>query len=187
MMSSRLERTPSRLRRLLIALSALGLVGVSVSATVPPSRGQTQSHPQPSSPVQAGCLAQVGYGIDAPHLQAGRDYVAGQLLVGLHHWPDEGQTPPLALPQGGRVANQIADLALLLEFPNEPAAQAAIRDLCQDPNVSCIERNGFVSIASSIPASSPSTESGQPDVGSGVETDCSDEACHKEDHSGRSQ
>lgn len=87
----------------------------------------------------------LGYGFD-PGLVAGKDYVAGQLIIGLK----EGMTTQ-ALHQtvttlGGRVSKVIHGTALLMEFPSEAASVAAVPALSARPEVLFIERNGFLSI-----------------------------------------
>ena len=87
----------------------------------------------------------LGYGF-APGLVAGKDYVAGQLIIGVK----EGMTTQ-ALHQtvatlGGRVSKEIHGTAVLMEFPSETAAVAAVPSLSARPEVLFIERNGFMRI-----------------------------------------
>jgi hypothetical protein len=98
------------------------------------------------TPAIAAEQAKAGYGIGASALVPGRDYVIGQVIVGPRRWGREGEAPRLSLPPEGRVLRVIHGTALLLEFPSEEAALAAIPTLLADPNVSFVERNGFLHI-----------------------------------------
>jgi hypothetical protein len=109
------------------------------------------------TPAIAAAQAKAGYGIGASALIPGRDYVIGQVIVGLHWWGRKGETPTAALPHGARVLRVIHGTALLLEFPSEQAALEAIHTLVADPNVSLVERNGFLNIP---PRVSPGTNAG---------------------------
>jgi subtilisin family serine protease len=87
----------------------------------------------------------LGYGFD-PGLVAGKDYVAGQLIIGVK----EGMTTQ-ALHQtvatlGGSVSKEIHGAAVLVEFPSETAAVIAVPSLSARPEVLFIERNGFLRI-----------------------------------------
>jgi hypothetical protein len=98
------------------------------------------------TPAIAAEQAKAGYGIGSSTLVPGQDYVIGQVIVGLHWWGREGEAPRITLPPEVRVLRMIHGTALLLEFPSEEAALAAIPTLLADPNVSFVERNGFLHI-----------------------------------------
>lgn len=102
---------------------------------------------QIAPPPEAG-KSKLGYGF-APGLVSGRDYVAGQLIVGfkagvgLHATVDVLR---VASASQGRMAKEIAGQALLLEFPSEQAVLRAVKQLIALPEVAFVERNGFMSI-----------------------------------------
>lgn len=102
--------------------------------------------------------AKAGYGIGVSGLAAGRDFVENQVIIGLKQWGKEGKTQRFAMPAGGRVVGVIHGSAVLLELPDEATAAKAIRALLADPNVSFVERNGFVSIP---PMPAPPAKNGQ--------------------------
>lgn len=87
----------------------------------------------------------LGYGF-APGLVAGKDYVAGQLIVGLKEGMSTQATHQTITTLGGRVSKQIHGTALLVAFPSEAKAGAAVSSLAARPDVVFIERNGFFRI-----------------------------------------
>lgn len=87
----------------------------------------------------------LGYGF-APGLVAGKDYVAGQVIVGVKEGLSTQTISQTVATQGGRVSKEIPGAALLVEFPSEAAAVAAVNSLLARPEVLFIERNGFMSI-----------------------------------------
>jgi thermitase len=93
-------------------------------------------------PVAKGKL---GFGF-APGLVAGKDFVAGQLIVGMQEGATIQAVRSAAAAQRGRVAKEIAGQALLLEFDAEAAAAGAVHQLLATPEVAFVERNGFMSI-----------------------------------------
>jgi hypothetical protein len=95
-----------------------------------------------SMPATSAAQAKAGYGIAAPGLKAGQDYVAGQVIVGLRPGAS------FKVPPQAKVVEQIPGTALLLEFSAEEIALQAIPGLLADPHVSFVERNGFLSIPS---------------------------------------
>lgn len=92
----------------------------------------------------------LGYGFE-PGLVAGKDYAAGQLIVGLKEGVSTQSVAQAASALGGRVAKQIEGTALLLQFSSEAAVEAAIGTLVARPDVSFVERNGIVSIPPTKP------------------------------------
>jgi hypothetical protein len=103
-------------------------------------------------PDTSAARAKASYGIGAPGLLAGRDYVAGQVIVGL--LPGAS----LKVPPQARVVGQIPGTALLLELPSEETVFQAIPGLLANPHVSFVERNGFLRIP---PLASPKQKDGQ--------------------------
>lgn len=97
-------------------------------------------------PTTSWAQAQRGYGIDAPSLVAGRDYVASQVIVGLRRVGARSRPPSFTPPAQGQIVGVIHGTAFLLQFPNERAALKAILALLADLNVSFVERNSFMSI-----------------------------------------
>lgn len=87
----------------------------------------------------------LGYGF-APGLVAGKDYVAGQLIVGLKEGMGTQAAQQAITTLGGQVSKQIHGTALLVEFPSETAAVLAVPSLAARPEVLFIERNGFLRI-----------------------------------------
>lgn len=93
---------------------------------------------------QAGPIkGKLGYGFE-PGLTAGKDFVAGQLIVGLKDGMSINGLAQAAA--GGKVVKEIAGTAVLLAFDSEGAAQAAVGTLIRRPEVAFVERNGFMSI-----------------------------------------
>jgi hypothetical protein len=93
-------------------------------------------------PVAKGKL---GFGFE-PGLVPGKDFVAGQLIVGVQEGAGIQAVRSAAAAQGGRVVKEIADQALLLEFTTEQEALAAVPPLLATPGVAFVERNGFMRI-----------------------------------------
>jgi hypothetical protein len=87
----------------------------------------------------------LGYGF-APGLVAGKDYVAGQLIIGLKEGMTTQALRQTAAIVGGKVSKEIHGTAVLVEFPSETAAVLAVPSLSARPEVLFIERNGFMSI-----------------------------------------
>lgn len=87
----------------------------------------------------------LGFGFE-PGLVAGKDFVAGQLIVGMQEGAGIQAVRSAAVAERGRVVKEIADQALLLEFNTEAAAVAAAHRLAATPGVAFVERNGFMSI-----------------------------------------
>lgn len=90
----------------------------------------------------------LGFGF-APGLVAGRDYVAGQLIVGVDAADPITSARAIAnLAQrlGGNIGSEIPGSAVLLDFPTENAALKAVDALLALRAVSFIERSGWMGI-----------------------------------------
>ena len=87
----------------------------------------------------------LGFGFD-PGLVAGKDYIAGQLIVGIKKGRSTRGTKIKAGASKGTVVKEIKNVALLLQFPSEDAVIAAANALKKLPSVAFVERNGFMSI-----------------------------------------
>jgi hypothetical protein len=87
----------------------------------------------------------LGFGFE-PGLTPGKDFVAGQLILGLREGAVIQTVRSAAAAQRGRVAKEIAGQALLLVFDTEAAAVAAVPQLLATPGVAFIERNGSMRI-----------------------------------------
>jgi subtilisin family serine protease len=87
----------------------------------------------------------LGFGFE-PGLVAGKDFVAGQLVVGMQEGAGIQAVRSAAVAERGRVVKEIAGEALLLEFDTEAAAVAAAHRLSATPGVAFVERNGFLRI-----------------------------------------
>ncbi|HXG22241.1 MAG TPA: S8 family serine peptidase [Methylomirabilota bacterium] len=98
-----------------------------------------------TSAVAGPISKKLGYGF-APGLVAGKDYIAGQLIVGLKEGGSATTVRQAATRKGGRVNREIRGAALLVEFPSEAAAVGAVDSLAALPDVLFIERNGFMHI-----------------------------------------
>ena len=85
----------------------------------------------------------LGFGFE-PGLVAGKDFVTGQLIVGLQE--GAGIAAVQAAAKGARVAKEIKGQALLLEFGSDDAVVAAVPALLAAPGVAFVERNGFMRI-----------------------------------------
>jgi subtilisin family serine protease len=119
-------------------MTGLMLAGLAVCGALEPSHG---------------AAAKAGYGLSgADSLKEGRDYVSAQVIVGLHRWGTGRSPAPYAVPAGARTIGVIHGNAVLLSFPSEAAARKALPALLADPNVSFVERNGFMSIPPMAPA-----------------------------------
>ena len=102
-----------------------------------------------------GCVAgnqapsaskKLGYGFE-PGLVAGKDYAAGQLIIGFRAGDDMQNIAKAALALGGRVVSERQGSSLLLQFASEAAVEAAAPPLLARPDVVFVERNGFMSIS----------------------------------------
>ncbi len=88
----------------------------------------------------------LGYGF-APGLQARKDFVEGEVIVGLADRGKKDAVVQAAQAMGGMAAKSLEDgSAVLLRFGSEQAAQAAINALQLRREVLFIERNGIVKI-----------------------------------------
>jgi subtilisin family serine protease len=85
-----------------------------------------------------------GYGFDLG-LVAGKDYVSGQLIVGIKEGVNVLGISQAYQTSGGKVLRNIEG-AILLEFPSEQASKDAVEMLTERPDVTFVERNGFMSI-----------------------------------------
>ena len=99
-----------------------------------------------SAAIMAGDLPKdkLGYGFEKG-LVAGKDYVSGQLIVGIKEGMDIQGISQAAQASGGKVAKSIKG-AILLDFTSEQAAKDAVKKLIERPDITFIERNGFMSI-----------------------------------------
>src|SRR4030043_146413 len=99
-----------------------------------------------STAVMAGDLpkSKLGYGFEKG-LIAGKDYVSGQLIVGIKEGVGIQDISQAAQASGGKVAKSIKG-AILLDFTSEQAAKDAVKKLIDRSDVTFIERNGFMSI-----------------------------------------
>jgi hypothetical protein len=109
----------------------------------------------PTPPAGKGKL---GFGFE-PGLVPGKDFVEGQLIVGVQDGMSAQAVRSAAVAQGGRVAKEIAGQALLVEFDSEAAALAAVPQLLATPGVAYVERNGFMRTPPQPPL--PATLKGQ--------------------------
>lgn len=128
---------------LVVAITSLfSLVQAANAAEGSSYADQTSAAVSQQLPEKVRVQALQGYGIGVSGLVAGRDYVAGQLIVGLV----EGRTSQFVASAGASVAGQINGTALLLDFGSELAALKSISALLANKNVSFVERNGIMSI-----------------------------------------
>jgi hypothetical protein len=99
-----------------------------------------------STAVMAGDLpkSKLGYGFDKG-LIAGKDYVSGQLIVGIKEGTSIQGISQAAQASGGKVAKSLKG-AILLDFTSEQAAKDAVKKLIDRSDVTFVERNGFMSI-----------------------------------------
>jgi len=86
----------------------------------------------------------LGYGF-APGLVAGKDFVPGQLIVGIQEGVGTQEIKQAVAASGVQISKEIEG-ALLLQFPSEEAAVAAVSGLLSRPEVIFVERNGFMHI-----------------------------------------
>ena len=86
----------------------------------------------------------LGYGFEQGPV-AGKDYVSGQLIVGVKESVSIQGISQAAQTSGGKVLKNIEG-AVLLEFPSEQAAKDAVEMLTERSDVIFVERNGFMSI-----------------------------------------
>jgi hypothetical protein len=99
-----------------------------------------------STAIMAGELPKnkLGYGFEKG-LVAGKDYVSGQLIVGIKEGMDIQGISQAAQASGGTVVKSIKG-AILLDFTSEQAAKDAVKKLIDRSDVTFVERNGFMSI-----------------------------------------
>jgi len=86
----------------------------------------------------------MGYGF-APGLVAGKDFVAGQLVVGIQEGMGIQELKQGITASGVQISKEIEG-ALLLQFASEEAALSAVSGLIGRPDVAFVERNGFMRI-----------------------------------------
>ena len=77
---------------------------------------------------------------------AGKDYVAGQLIVGLKEGMQTQGATQAARALGGQVVKWIDGKAVLFAFASEAAVGTAVRSLLTRSEVAFVERNGFMSL-----------------------------------------
>ncbi len=97
------------------------------------------------SPVFAKGL---GFGFE-PGLEAGEDYVAGELIVGFHEVYAANAAKSLALAATrlkGQVVNQIPGQAALVRFATDQEVPAAAQALLALPGVAFVERNAIITL-----------------------------------------
>jgi subtilisin family serine protease len=92
--------------------------------------------------------ARLGFASE-PEQSTGRDYVPQELIVGLKEGVSRSSAglERAAVASDGRVKDELQDplnRAVLLKFPSEQAARAAVDELEQRPDVQYVERNGIV-------------------------------------------
>jgi len=99
-----------------------------------------------STAIMAGELpkSKLGYGFEKG-LVAGKDYVSGQLIVGIIEGVYMQGISQAAQASGGTVVKNITG-AILLDFTSEQAAKDAVKKLIDRSDITFIERNGFMSI-----------------------------------------
>jgi len=131
---------------MLILALAGSLVVAACGTDQSPDPSAASQTPEVGSVQTDDCQAQPGFGINTPGLRAGRDFVSAQFLIGLCRWGPAGAPHAVILPPGARIAREIHGIALLVEFPDEAAALAAIPTLLRTPNIRYVERNGIASI-----------------------------------------
>jgi subtilisin family serine protease len=86
----------------------------------------------------------LGYGFKEGPV-SGKDYVPGQLIVGIREGINIQGISQAAQASGGRVVRNIEG-AVLLVFPSEQVAISAVNILTERSDVTFVERNGFMSI-----------------------------------------
>jgi thermitase len=116
-----------------------------------------------STPMPAQAPVARGFGLADGGLTAGRDFVAGEVIVGLHRGMPVTAAHTVAAAATGRVVRRIdgPQPVALVRFADEPHARQAVAALAKQPGVRFIERNGIVSIPP-IPAAA--TKEGRPRV-----------------------
>lgn len=85
----------------------------------------------------------LGFGF-APGLIPGKDYVAGQLIVGYKEGVSTQSIAQTATGLGGQKIQEIKGTAMLLQFASEAVVEAAAPFLIMGSNVLFVERNGIV-------------------------------------------
>jgi hypothetical protein len=98
-----------------------------------------------TGPPPPAAKGKLGFGFE-PGLVAGKDFVEGQLIVGVQDGMSTQAVRAAAVAERGRVAKEIAGQALLVDFDSEAAALAAVPQLLATPGVLYVERNGFMRI-----------------------------------------
>ncbi|MGR8935031.1 MAG: S8 family serine peptidase [Gammaproteobacteria bacterium] len=119
----------------LLAAAVVGMTLVSAS----------QAGDQDAPPLGRNKL---GFGFEKG-LTPGKDYVAGQLIVGIQSGP--GLSAKQAVTDsitalGGNVVKEIEGQTILLSFPSEQALEAAAQQLITLKEVRYVERNGIIRI-----------------------------------------
>ena len=89
-----------------------------------------------------------GFGVAKSGLVPGRDFVPGEVVVGLHRGVPAAAANTIAAAVSGRVARRLDgdDPVALVRFSDEARVQQAIAVLGKQHGVRFIERNGIVSI-----------------------------------------
>lgn len=105
----------------------------------------------------------LGYGF-TPGLVAGRDYVKGQLIVGFKKGMSTYSILKTARISGGKEIKRMQGTAVLLEFPSEEAVKNAACELIRLPNVTFVERNGFMRIPPTPTLPAPPQAPMTPDI-----------------------
>ena len=95
-----------------------------------------------------GGAAERGFGVADSKVVAGRDFVGGEVIVGLHRGMPDAAADAMATAAAGRVARRLGgpDPVALMRFGDEPRAQQAIAALVKEPGVRFVERNGIVRV-----------------------------------------
>ena len=92
-----------------------------------------------------GADKRLGYGFE-PGLVPGKDFVAGQLIVGLKPGMNINEIKLAVSKAGVRVAKEIQG-AVLLEFSSEQDAVKGVAGLLKRSDVAFVERNGIVRLS----------------------------------------
>jgi thermitase len=87
----------------------------------------------------------LGFGFE-PGLEPGKDFVSGQLIVGLRPGISIAGIQKAAGASGGRIAKEIKGEALLLQYPSETEALSSVYSLAKRYDVVFVERNGFMRV-----------------------------------------
>ena len=113
-----------------VVCSLLGLILLAS-----PGEGWSQNRPTKTK---------LGYGF-APGLVAGRDFVAGQLIVGIREGMSTSGVRAMGKSLKGTVRKEIPN-ALLFKFSSEADVAVAVAAIVRHPDVAFVERNGFMGI-----------------------------------------